>query len=146
MGNQKIVFCQLSVDEDRAREDGKEVGEHVEDELGWLCESGIQLCEWMEAGPDYKKDPWRAYLHHLMEWAFKHYEEPEDKEKCSPLSFEAWQKAFEKPKHLYNVHILYDGRYCCTQVGANSSDEAIRNVENIIDTAKEYHIISVCEN
>lgn len=82
------IFAIISVDDDKAIEEGKGTGEYLEREFGWLEQSGISLNEWLLAEED-SEDMWERYMNYLFKWAFEHSGDEETAE--SPLSFNVWK-------------------------------------------------------
>ena len=64
-------------------------GDFLEQEFGWLEESGFSLERWALVDEDVQ---WEAYLQYLVQWATDH-NNPEEYEGQSPLNYEDWKKS-----------------------------------------------------
>lgn len=53
------------------------------------------------------------------------------------------KEAEAKKETNYNVRLMYDGRYQVIGVKAANQKEAVKIIESMIDTAKEYRIMSI---
>ena len=74
----------ISYDEDPATELAP--GEYLEQEFGWLQQSGFKLSDWALVDHDVL---WEQYLRYLVKWAIEH-----SAEICTgPLSFCEWRSA-----------------------------------------------------
>lgn len=81
------IFSELSVDEDRLIDNGDEtVGDRLEQEFGWLEQSGVFLKNWLIA--DEGDEEWTLYINYLFKWAFDHC--GLDNEGNSPFTYPQW--------------------------------------------------------
>lgn len=83
------LFVELSVDESRLLdEDDDTIGDRLEQEFGWLEQSGVFLEQYRISDED-DVDDWARYINYLFEWAFEHsYEEDTT---MSPYSYAQWE-------------------------------------------------------
>lgn len=83
------LFVELSVDETRLLDENCDtIGERLEQEFGWLEQSGIFLKQYL-IGDEDDVDAWTLYINYLFEWAFDHsYEEDTT---ISPYSYAQWE-------------------------------------------------------
>lgn len=66
------VMAIINVDDDIAFEEIDDgVISYLEQEFGWLEQSGISLRECFISDDD-EDDRWQAYINYLVEWAFDH--------------------------------------------------------------------------
>lgn len=63
-------------------------GDVLEQEFGWLYESGIVLCNWALVDYDI---PWEQYIKYLTEWAIEH--SSDDATDAVPMTYDQWKKA-----------------------------------------------------
>ena len=81
------IFAIIEIDDDRAIAEDKGTGEYLEQEFGWLEQSGITLNHWLVSDYD-DVERWARYIDYLIEWAFDH--SSEDYDGMSPACYDEW--------------------------------------------------------
>lgn len=86
--NKRKVFAVIEVDDDMAIAEDKGTGDYLEEEFGWLEQSGISLRDWLLSDED-DVEKWARYIDYLIEWAFDHSDTTAYNNK-SPACYDEW--------------------------------------------------------
>ena len=96
------IYVEIEVDENKAIEKDLGTIEYLEQEFGWLKESGIKLNSAFIA--DDEEEPYAAYINYVTDWCFNH--SGDDVKRKPLLSYYDWVNDYYKDLNKkYNVKL-----------------------------------------